>query len=164
MRRTLLAMGFGLFLGGCGPVEKPAPVAPEPVTITVPSGGTPIDPAKPPAPASDPIGKFGKWTHTLPGPDGEDRTVILEYLKDQDGRERFEFVQHHWPQKPVFVEQTKNGDQSELKFKIVSSADESEAMPRTLKYVLKDEAGKWVGKLFESWTETPYDVVLTRSQ
>jgi hypothetical protein len=160
----LAAVGSGLLLLGCGKPPAPAPVTPPPVTITVPADGTAPAAAKPAVPTTDPVGMLGKWKHSLPGSDGKDRTVVLEYIRDQDGRERFEFLQQDWPDKPVFVEQVKNGNETELRFKMVSYADESQVTPHTLRYVLKEEDGQWVGKLFESWTETPYDVVLTRSE
>jgi len=100
----------------------------------------------------------------MPGTDGKNRTVVLEYIKDQDGRERFEFVQQYWSYKPVFVDQVKQGDESTINFKMVQSGNEAEETDRTLKYVLKEDNGQWVGKLIESWTETPYDVVLTRTK
>ena len=100
----------------------------------------------------------------MPWIDGMDRTVILEYIQDQDGRERFEFVQQYWSYKPVFVDQVKRGDESTINFKMVQSANEAKETEHTLKYVLKEDGGQWVGKLFESWTESPYDVVLTRTK
>jgi hypothetical protein len=162
MSRTLAIVGFSLFAWGCGG-EKPAPVTPPPVTVVTPPDGT-APAEKPAVPTTDPVGLQGKWTHTMPWNDGKDRTVILQYVKDQDGRERFEFVQQYWSYKPVFTEQVKNGDETELRFKMVLYSDESDVSPHTLRYVLKEEDGHWVGKLFESWTETPYDVVLTRSE
>jgi hypothetical protein len=160
--RRCLAAGLGLCLVGCRPAVKPEPVMPPPVVITPADGTTPAE--MPAVPTTDPVGLQGKWTHTMPGNDGMERTVILEYVRDQDGRERFEFLKPHWSDKPVFTEQVKNGDETELRFKMVSYDDESRVTPHTLRYVLKEEDGKWVGKLFESWTETPYDVVLTRSK
>ncbi|HUQ68098.1 MAG TPA: hypothetical protein VM165_01160 [Planctomycetaceae bacterium] len=109
-------------------------------------------------------GLRGKWRHTLPGKDGQPRTVVLQYVKDQDGRERFEFVQQDWPTKPVFVEQIKTGAETELRFQLASATDDLADPPQTLRYVLKEENGAWRGRLFESWTETPYDVALTKTE
>ncbi|MDZ4687787.1 MAG: hypothetical protein SH850_22165 [Planctomycetaceae bacterium] len=160
-----MGLVFCLCVCGCGkPPQEPEP--PKPVTIVTPTEASPpvsVIPLPPPN-AAEGSGLRGKWSHTLPGPDGQQRTVILQYVKDQDGRERFEFVQQHWPSKPVFAEQLKSGDETVLHFQMASASDEADVPPRTLRYVLKEDNGTWSGKLFESWTETSYDVVLTKTE
>lgn len=156
MPRKQFAMCLVMLATGCTePV--PPPATPPPLVLdatpettdstTKPAGATAVEET---------------WTHTLPSNDGKDREVILKYVRDQDGVERFEFVQHPWSDKPVFTEQIKNGGESELRFKMVKAANESEATERSVRYVLNEENGKWVGKLFESWNEVPYDVTLTK--
>ncbi len=157
---THLVIGGSLFLSACTKPE-PEPNIPPPVTVTTPAE-QPGDAT--PASATEASAIQGKWSHTLPGPDGKDHTVVLEYVRDQDGHERFEFVQQHWTSKPLFEEQITSGDQTELRFKIITNPDEPEDNPRTLRYVLTRDNEMWIGKLFESWTESPYDVVLTRSE
>lgn len=156
MFRFLAAAGFGLFLSGCTKPEPPP--APAPLKVVIPdasempttdAGGSP----------SDINSLIGKWTHTRTGQAGD---VVLEYIKDEDGRERFEFLEWPWPQKPIFEQQVTNGDRSELRFKLESS--QPDAPPQTLRYVLTKNGEQWKGQLFESWTEAPYDVVLTKLQ
>lgn len=150
------AAAAGMLLLGCGEAIH-EPSTPQPLTVVVP-------PETGMATDYERTGFVGKWRHSLRAANGKDRTVELEYVKDQDGRERFEFLEHPWPRRPVFVEQVKNGDGSELRFHLTPEGGEQADAPLTLRYVLKAVQGTWTGKLFESWTTAPYDVVLTRSE
>jgi hypothetical protein len=160
MNQSLVVFGTCLMIAGCAE-PQPEPKSPKPVPVVIPEA-SPSNPAVPTDPERTSL--VGKWSHTIPWIDGKERTVILDYIKDQDNRERFEFVQQYWSYKPVFVDQIKNGDETTINFKMVLYSNETEETEHTLKYVLKEDNGRWVGKLFESWTEIPYDVVLTRSK
>lgn len=150
-----LVTGFAL---GCN--QSPAPAKlPEPVKVEVPT--TPPEETKS---AGEIASIDGNWTHTLPGENGVQRRVVLKYIKDQDGPERFEIVQHDWPDKPVFTERIQNGQDTELRFKMVAPNAESIETPRTLRYLIHPENGQWVGTLTESWTSTTYPVVFTKSE
>lgn len=154
--------GAATLIMGCGqPEPPPSPPSPTPAKIEVPSETSPTTPGESPTAVA---GLQGKWTHTLPGNEGAERRVVLKYVKDPDGPERFEIVQHDWPDKPVFVEKITKGKETELHFKMVSATDESQTTSRTLRYVLHEEQGAWAGTLFESWTETPYSVALTKTE
>lgn len=162
LTRSVHVVSASIVFAGCAPSEpSPTPPTPTPIKVEVPSETTATVPGESPTAVA---GLQGKWTHTLPGDEGAERRVVLKYVKDPDGPERFEIVQHDWPDKPVFVEKITKGKETELHFKMVSATDESQDTPRTLRYVLHEEQGAWAGTLFESWTETPYSVALTKTE
>jgi hypothetical protein len=158
MWRAFAALSLTLAAGGCMK-EPAAPTAgsnPVPVIVSEDSTAPPDSTASP----ADMPSAVGKWTHTLPGGSGTHHTVVLEYLKDQDGHERFEFLEWPWTEKPVFDAQVLNGEETRLKF-VLQSPDSNDP-PRTLEYVLRRENGQWIGTLFESWSNAPLDVRLTK--
>jgi hypothetical protein len=158
MKRWLVVIGLCL-TAGCGkPPKEPEP--PKPVTVV-----TPTDAAAQTMPEAPQVTGFvGKWSHAWPGTEGESRRVVLEYVKNQDGRERFEFLEHPWSSKPVFVLQINSGLETQLRFQLADEAGETTDPPRTVRYFLTENQGTWTGKLIESWTETPHDVTLTRTE
>jgi len=158
MRTGLLMCAVMGLTSGCNRTEPPVKL-PDPVKVEVPS----VTPAETKS-AGEVAGIEGNWTHTLPGDNGAQRRVVLKYIKDQDGPERFEIIQHDWPDKPVFTERIQNGQDTELRFKMVAPDAESIETPRTLRYLIHPENGQWVGTLTESWTSTPYPVVFTKSE
>lgn len=159
MLRSSTILGM-LFVFGCTQAEAP-PKMPEPVTITVPADGTPTSTG----PSAGEVAALeGDWSHSLPAENGAERRVVLKYIKDQDGPERFEIVQHDWPDKPVFAEKIANGKDTDLRFKMVSAANEPQETEKTLRYLIHPENGQWVGTLTESWTKTSYPVTLTKSK
>jgi nuclear transport factor 2 (NTF2) superfamily protein len=158
MCRLFVLVLTAVVLFGCNQQPDPPAVMPQPVTITVPE-----TPPTTPGETTKATSLEGTWTHTVPGEKGEQR-VVLKYIKDQDGPERFEMTQHPWTEKPVFTEKVTSGNETELRFKMVLPTDESQITSHTLQYRIHDENGQWVGTLTESRTETSHPVVLTKSE
>lgn len=163
---VLPSLGLAIAGMGCGQNSLPEPATPEPVVIVTPADDAPEEPGTPPpeATAVYETALQGKWRHTLPSENEQERIVLLEYVRDQDGHERFEFLQHPWQQQPVFVEQKKSGRETELRFELPVEGDATTEKPDTVRYVLNEVGETWTGKLFESWSDIAYDVVLTRSK
>src|SRR6188768_3836974 len=117
--------------GSTSPASRPIPETPPPWSIlrvrTEAGSAPPVTIQLPSEPAESTTaegspelgGLQGTWSHTLPSNSGEVRTLVLKYIKDEAGPERFEFVQHDWPDKPVFVEKITNDRETELRFKMV---------------------------------------------
>lgn len=153
---------------GCSSGVRTEPPAPEPVTIITPTDGINWEPGSSPSPtgtAVDATSLQGKWMHTMPGKDDGNRTVVLAYVRDQDGHERFQFVRHPWSHEPVFVEHTKDENEAILLFRLSQDdAGKAESSLHTVRYVLNKDGDRWTGKLFESWNDVPSDVVLVHSR
>lgn len=102
----------------------------------------------------------GTWVHTIPWSNGQERTLILRGIRDNEGKLIFEFLKQHYSYKPSFIGYSSGKDKIEMNFKLVAYYGDHDSGHR-LKYILRKEQKVLRGKLLQSWKE-PVEVTLSK--